>query len=169
MLARPEAFVHRAIMFIMFVAGCAAAPEEAPVNVDALRAEAVATLDDFHAAASAADGARYFAHFASDGVFLGTDASERWTVEQFRAYATPHFDAGEGWTYVATERHVDVDREYAWFDELLDNAKYGVARGTGVLRREGGAWKVVQYHLTFPIPNDLADDLTRRIRERGAR
>lgn len=164
--------MRRALMFIIITAaGCAAGPQEPPVNVDALRAEAAATLDDLHDAASKADGARYFGHFAADGVFLGTDATERWTVDAFRAYAKPHFDQGQGWTYVATERHVDVDAagRYAWFDELLDNAKYGVSRGTGVLRREGGAWRVVQYHLTFPMPNALADELTRRIREHGGR
>ena len=42
--------------------------------------EAIAmVLDDWHAAAAAADEDRYFAHFAPDAIFLGTDASERWT------------------------------------------------------------------------------------------
>lgn len=133
---------------------------------DALVADARATLDDFHAAAAAADGERYFGHFARDGVFLGTDATERWTVDQFRAYAKPHFDKGKGWTYRATERHVDVDASgaFAWFDELLENAKLGACRGTGVLRREGSAWKVVQYDLTIPIPNALAEDVAEQIR-----
>jgi ketosteroid isomerase-like protein len=154
------------LVFVM-TSGCAASPEEAPaVNRDALGAEARATLDDFHAAAAAADGARYFGHFAADGVFLGTDATERWTVDAFRAYAKPHFDAGKGWTYTCTERHVDVDPAgaYAWFDELLANAKLGPCRGSGVLRREGGAWKVVQYNLTIPIPNDLAEDVAAQIK-----
>src|SRR5271168_3840018 len=79
--------------------GCSATPKESPVDRDALVALARATLDDFHAAAAAADEARYFGHFAADGVFLGTDATERWTVDAFRAYAKPHFDAGRGWAY----------------------------------------------------------------------
>jgi hypothetical protein len=159
-----------AVLALAFAAGCATTPREDRVNRDGLIAEARATLDDFHAAAAAADGGRYFGHFATDGVFLGTDATERWTVEAFRAYAKPHFDAGKGWTYRATERHVDVDAggAYAWFDEALDNAKLGACRGSGVLRREGGKWMVVQYNLTIPIPNDLALDVAAQIRRHGA-
>jgi ketosteroid isomerase-like protein len=147
--------------------GCASSHKEVSVDRNALAAEARATLDDFHAAAAAADGPRYFGHFAADGVFLGTDATERWTKEEFQAYAKPHFDAGKGWTYHATERHVDVDRggAYAWFDELLANEKLGPCRGSGVLRREGGVWKIVQYNLTIPIPNDLALDVAEQIRK----
>jgi len=80
-------------------------------------------LDTLHDAASKADGARYFGLFADDAVFLGTDATERWTIEAFKAFAKPHFDKGSGWTYTKKERHVDVDagHGYAWFDELLDN------------------------------------------------
>ena len=42
-------------------------------------------LDDFHDAASKADEERYFALFLPDGVFLGTDAAERWTREVERS------------------------------------------------------------------------------------
>ncbi len=126
-----------------------------------------AVLDDFHAAAAAADEKRYFGHFATDGVFLGTDDTERWTKEQFRAYAKPHFDKGKGWTYTVVERHVGVDEEgrYAWFDERLANEKLGPCRGSGVLRREGAAWKVVQYNLTIPVPNDLAYEFAERVKK----
>lgn len=130
-----------------------------------------ALLDDFHDAAAKADFARYFGHFHEDGVFLGTDATERWSVASFKSYAKPHFDAGTGWSYTPTQRHVDLsdDARFAWFDELLDNAKYGVARGTGALVRTDAGWRIVQYNLTFPIPNDLAPELTARIRGVEAR
>lgn len=128
-----------------------------------------ATLDRLHAAASLADGAAYFALFAPDAVFLGTDATERWTVEQFRAYAEPFFARGQGWTYVPTERHVFVNPagDTAWFDERLANEKYGEVRGTGVLVRAGQRWLVAQYNLAFPVPNALAPDLVERIRAQG--
>ncbi len=153
------------------IVGCAGAPEEEPMaDRPALVREAGATLDALHAAAAAADEARYFGLFAHDGVFLGTDATERWTVEAFRAYARPHFDAGRGWTYTVVERHLDLDPAagYAWFDERLDNARLGACRGSGVLRREGAAWKVVQYDLTIPIPNALAVDVAEQIRRHEA-
>lgn len=127
------------------------------------------TLDTLHAAAAAADGERYFGLFAPDAVFIGTDATERWTVEQFRGYALPLFARGTGWVYRPRERHITLTSLpcacIAWFDELLDSENYGTSRGTGVLvRDEGAAWKIAQYALTFTMPNDLAAELTGRIR-----
>jgi uncharacterized protein (TIGR02246 family) len=124
------------------------------------------TLDDFHAAASRADGKRYFSLFARDAVFLGTDATERWSVDDFKEYAEPFFSRGQGWTYVPTERHIRVRRNgrVAWFDERLHNEKYGEVRGSGVLVREDGRWRIAQYNLAFPVPNDLTEGLVERIR-----
>ncbi len=123
-----------------------------------------AELDDFHAAAAAADGVRYFAHFTEDGVFLGTDATERWTVPQFKAYCEPYFSKGKGWTYVPKERHVAIRGDLAWFDEALDNAKYGGCRGSGVLQLVDGRWKIAQYNLTLTVPNDVASKVVDVIR-----
>jgi ketosteroid isomerase-like protein len=163
-----RALASAVLALLGLVTGCTSNPRESSVDQEKLAAEVRATLDDFHAAAAAADGPRYFAHFAPDGVFLGTDATERWTVDAFKAYAKPHFDAGHGWTYHATERHVGVDAQgaYAWFDEALENAKLGPCRGSGVLRHEPSGWKIVQYNLTIPIPNDLALDVAAQIRQK---
>lgn len=149
------------LLVLVLAAGVVSAEEADEV------AKIEAVLDDFHAAASAADEERYFSHFAVSGVFFGTDASERWTRDQFRAYAHPHFSQGKGWTYHPRDRHValSADGASAWFDELLDNDKYGECRGTGVLQRYGGEWKIERYHLTIPMPNELAQDLVARIRE----
>jgi hypothetical protein len=129
--------------------------------------EIEATLNRFHSAAAHADGAAYFALFAPEGVFIGTDARERWTVDQFRAYALPYFAKGHGWTYVPKIRHVQLSPGggIAWFDEILANEKYGVCRGSGVLRKARGAWLICQYHLTIPIPNELAGNVVKLIRE----
>jgi hypothetical protein len=125
-------------------------------------------LDAFHAAAARADGPAYFGLFAREGVFIGTDVSERWTVEQFKAYAAPSFARGRGWTYTPRVRHIAVTADpcrcTAWFDEVLDSASYGTSRGTGVLVKEGQDWKVAQYALTFPIPNDLGKGFTDQIK-----
>lgn len=122
-------------------------------------------LTDFHTAASKADGKTYFDLFAPGGVFIGTDATERWTVEEFRKYAEPHFSKGKGWTYVSKARHISISGNFAWFDEILENANYGTCRGTGVLQKVKSKWKVSQYHLTIPIPNSLADTVVKLIRE----
>lgn len=127
-------------------------------------------LDDFHDAAAKADGTRYFGHFADDAVFLGTDATERWTLPEFKAFAKPYFDKGKGWAYSPRDRRVNLtpDGSTAWFDELLDNAKLGECRGSGVLIRVGEAWKVLQYNLSIPIPNPLAERFAKTIAEEKA-
>ncbi len=127
-----------------------------------------ARLDAFHAAASKADGASYFACLAPDAIFIGTDATERWSVAQFRAYCEPYFAQGKGWTYTPSERHVYLSRDRAtvWFDERLSNAKYGELRGSGALRRDGERWLITQYVMSFPVPNDLSAELVKRIGER---
>jgi ketosteroid isomerase-like protein len=125
-----------------------------------------AVLDDFHAAAAVADEERYLGHFTPDGIFLGTDATERWTVPEFRNFVHPYFSTGRGWTYVATERHVVLvaDETLAWFDELLANDKYGILRGTGVLRKIAGEWKIAHYSMTFLVPNEVAGGVMEVIR-----
>ena len=102
--------------------------------------------------------ARYFSHFTDDFVFFGTDASERWPLAQFRAFCEPIFAKGRGWTYSTLERNIFVSPtgETAWFDERLANDKYGDCRGTGVLIKHPGGWKLAQYNLVIPVPNDFA-------------
>lgn len=128
-------------------------------------AAVVAVLDDWHAAAAAADRERYVGHLADETVFMGTDATVRWGREAFVEYLTPHFERGDGWTFEPRERRITVaeDGRTAWFDELLDSATYGELRGSGVLIREGEAWKIAQYNLSIPLPNELARDIVEQI------
>jgi ketosteroid isomerase-like protein len=150
---------------VLFVGACKSSGASADSSASAERA-IVRVLDDWHRAASAADGARYLGHMAEDAVFLGTDASERWTLPAFRAFCEPYFSKGTGWTYEPRERNLRVEGRLAWFDERLWNDKYGECRGTGVLREDGGTWKIVHYSLTFPVPNELAADVVKLIRGR---
>ena len=132
----------------------------------AARAAVDAVLEALHAAAAAGDGPTYFDLFTADAVFLGTDATERWPMDAFRVFAEPYFDGVEAWTYHPVSRSVAFgpDGAVAWFDELLDNASYGRVRGSGVLLREDGRWRVAQYVLSFTVPNDAAADVVERIR-----
>ena len=127
--------------------------------------KAGAVLDDWHKAAAAADESRYFSHFAPNGIFLGTDATERWTVPEFRAYAKPHFDHKKAWSFQPHDRHIDFssDASVAWFDEELDTPNLGPARGSGVLLRQNGIWKIAQYNLSIPIPNTLASEVVKLV------
>ena len=124
-------------------------------------ADVAAVLDRLNAASTAADGEAYFALFAPDARFIGTDATEHWTLPEFRAFAEPYFSRGRGWSYPATERTITIApidcRCIAWFEEKLINASYGVTRGSGVLRLTDDGWKIEQYVLSFAVPNDRAD------------
>ena len=128
-------------------------------------------LSTLHQAAADADGEVYFGLFADDAVFMGTDASERWSVAEFRTFAEPYFSTGRGWTYVNRERNITLstDGTTAWFDEMLWNDSYGTCRGTGVLVLSGGGWRIAQYNLTIPIPNDLAGGIAEKIKEYESR
>ena len=123
-------------------------------------------LDDFHDAAAKADFQRYFSHWTSESVFLGTDATERWVGDEFKDFARPHFDKGKGWTYRARDRKVTSapGGQYSYFDELLTNDKLGTCRGSGVLRLVDGEWKILQYNLSIPIPNEKAAEVAALIR-----
>ncbi len=156
------------VAWLSIASGCATTPpalpgSDGPPSVGArdehAESDIAQGLDDFHDAAAKADEERYFSHFAREAIFLGTDATERWDVDAFRAYAHPHFAKGKAWSFRASARHVVVapSGAVAWFDEELDTANLGQARGSGVLVRDAGskrAWKIAQYNLTITVPND---------------
>jgi len=129
------------------------------IDKPALKAQINDLLDGFHHAAATAEGTDYFERFAANGIFMGTDATERWTVEEFKAYAQPIFDEGRGWTYRSLERHITLDAtgKIGWFDEILDNDALGRCRGTGVVTRQESGWKLNHYSLTLLIPNSIVD------------
>lgn len=116
---------------------------------------AATALDDFHGAAARADAAALLARFEPDGVFLGTDATERWQGEAFHRFLAQRFSGGRGWTMRPVRRAVSEDGALAWFDEDLQHERLGRLRGSGVLRRAAdGRWRVAQYNLALPVPNE---------------
>ena len=123
------------------------------------------TLDAWHAAAARADEEAYFAFLTPDAVFLGTDPAERWTRDEFRKWAHPRFATGKAWTMTSTKRWISLsaDGKVAWFDEDLLSQGLGPVRGSGVLVRDGDTWKIAQYNLSVPIPNDRFDEVRRLI------
>ena len=116
-------------------------------------------LDRLHQMASQANFDAYFALYAPDAVFIGTDAGERWTIDEFKAYAEPHFSAGRGWTYHTIERHIMSEGTVRWFDELLWNEKLGPCRGSGVMVKMGNEWLVSHYVLSLAVPNQIAGEV----------
>lgn len=128
---------------------------------EAINAVVNQTIDRFHLAAAQANADEYFNLFADDAIFLGTDGDERWTKDEFKAYVTPHFIKGNGWLYQKIQRNISLveGQKIAFFDELLLNNNYGKCRGTGVLIKIDNEWKILQYNLSIPVPNELSNDI----------
>lgn len=115
-------------------------------------------LDGFNVAAAKADFAAYFNYFADESTFIGTDATEIWAKKDFMAWAKPHFDKKKTWNFTSIKRNIYFtnDGKLAWFDELLDT-QMKICRGSGVLEKINGQWKVKQYVLSVTVPNEIVD------------
>ena len=116
-------------------------------------------LNGLHQDAHEGNYETYFERYTSDAVFLGTDKTERWTIQEFKEYAKPAFADGHGWTYEVVERNWEGSGDTRRFDEILFNEKYGHCRGTGVVELINGEWKIAHYSLTLLIPNDIAAEV----------
>ncbi len=127
---------------------------------DTEKAKITTVLDDLNKFASEANFEKYFALYAEESTFIGTDATEIWNKKEFMAYAKPHFDKGKAWSFKSLKRNIyfSNDGKYAWFDELLDT-QMKICRGSGVLEKIKGIWKIKQYVLSMTIPNDVTNEV----------
>ena len=149
------------VLGVLLFVGCMSKQEQAPS-----KSKVHTVLDNWHKAAAEADFDRYFNYFASDSaIFMGTDATERWTISEFKPWSKPYFDRGEAWSFVPVQRHIYFSKagRTAWFDESLDTPNLGPARGTGVLIKKDTTWKITHYNLSIPIPNAIADTVVEQV------
>ena len=118
------------------------------------------TLDSWHKAAANVEFDNYFSYMTSNGVFIGTDATENWQLDAFKAFSKPYFDKGKAWDFKCLQRNIYFDKSQntAWFDELLDT-QMKICRGSGVLIKEGKNWKIAHYVLSMTVPNDNLDEV----------
>jgi len=147
-------------MIKLFLTGTALLISGFSFAQEALKNELDKVLDSWHHAAGRADFDTYFGHMTDDAVFIGTDATEYWAGEEFRRFARPYFDRGKAWDFTPLERHIYINEgeRIAWFDELLDT-QMEICRGSGVLKEEGGNWKVAHYVLSIAVPNENVTEL----------
>ncbi len=121
-----------------------------------------AFLDQWHRDAATGQFENYFAAFESDAsIFMGTDATERWTIAEFKPWAKPYFEDGMAWDFTPFNRHLFYAEKgnMLWFDEELETPNLGVCRGTGVMEWKNGRWRIHHYNLAIAIPNDLLPTL----------
>jgi len=117
-------------------------------------------VDAWHLNAAEANFDAYFDAMSSSSIFVGTDAAEVWSVEQFNKFSKPYFEKGKAWSFTNVERNVYVnsDGKIAWFDELLATWM-GVCRGSGVLKKDNDVWKIEHYVLSVTVPNDNIEEV----------
>lgn len=116
-------------------------------------------LDNWHKASATADEDAFFGAMTEDGIYLGTDASERWLRDELRKWAKFAFEREVAWAFTSSKRQIyfSDNQKTAWFEEMLDT-QMGVCRGSGVLTKIGGEWKIRHYDLSIMVPNDLVKD-----------
>ena len=129
------------------------------INAEEQLASIDELLDGLHQDAHQGNFQTYFARYTENAVFLGTDKTERWTIEEFKAYARPAFADGHGWTYKVIDRNWEGKGDTRWFDEILFNEKLGHCRGTGVVQLINDEWKIAHYALTMLVPNAIAAEV----------
>lgn len=131
-------------------------------NISADEAAINAVLDDFHDAAANADVERYLGNMTDDAVFIGTDEHERWPMHSdFIDYVNDRFAAG-GWSYYSVNKEISFSRDgnVAWFDETsISNNSGAHLRGSGVVEKINGKWKISHYVLSVLVYNELWEDV----------
>ncbi len=110
-------------------------------------------INNWHQAASNANFSEYFNSMSNDFIFLGTAPNERWNKTEFSSFSKPYFDKGKAWDFKPSNRKWTIKKNIAWFDEDLDTWMKG-CRGSGILEKQKGEWKLVYYNLTVFIENE---------------
>jgi len=122
--------------------------EDIKINIETL-------MNNWHKDAAETNYNQYFELMDSNSYFIGTDATEHWTKQQFEDFCKPYFDKGRAWDFKTIERNIYVSKaaDVVWFDELLDTWM-GICRGSGVLAKSNNTWKLQHYVLSIAIPNE---------------
>jgi hypothetical protein len=140
-------------------------------NADpALVKQVNAFVDGWHDDAAHARMA-YFDKMAPDGVYIGTDRSELWQRDAFKAWARKYFEGKKSaWSFKATRRNVYTsgDGKLIWFDELLDTPNMGHCMASGVIRRTDKGFEILHYQLSMAVPNEVAKQVTGLIQKAEA-
>lgn len=156
-------FIARILFGVVFIVGWILSSN---ANETSSQKAVGIVLDDFHKAAAQANFKIYFDLLHAQAIFLGTDSSERWTKQQFAIFVEPYFTKGIGWEYIPIKRHISTTpkKDIVFFDELLESKKYGRCRGSGLLINTEQGWKILQYNLSYPIPNELSLTVSKMIK-----
>ncbi|WP_027378445.1 nuclear transport factor 2 family protein [Chryseobacterium daeguense] len=150
--------MKKTIFLIFLLLAASYTTISAQSKFDKEKTEIATMLDGFNVAAAKSDFNTYFNYFADESTFIGTDATEVWDKKAFMVWAKPYFDKKKTWNFTSLKRNIyfSKDGKLAWFDELLDT-QMKICRGSGVVEKIKGEWKVKQYVLSVTVPNDVVD------------
>ena len=131
--------------------GCQTADNE-------LVGEVTSFINDWHKAAAEANADAFFGGMTKDGIYIGTEAGERWLRDELREWSKKYFERETAWDFKPSKREIyfSENEDYAWFEERLDTGM-GECHGSGVLKLTQDGWKVKHYHLSVTVPNDKLD------------
>ena len=144
----PNQFRLLGFLFILMISSCN--------TIEPPKEKEVAEfITNWHKAAADANINSYFGMMSEDAIYIGTDASERWTKKEFFQFCEPYFSKGKAWDFKPYNRQIyfSKDGKTIWFDELLENWM-GVCRGSGVIRNENNTLLITHYHLSVTIKNE---------------
>ena len=144
----PNQFRLLGFLFILMISSCN--------TIEPPKEKEVAEfITNWHKAAADANINSYFGMMSEDAIYIGTDASERWTKKEFFQFCEPYFSKGKAWDFKPYNRQIyfSKDGKTIWFDELLETWM-GVCRGSGVIRNENSTLLITHYHLSVTIKNE---------------
>ena len=144
-------FKTQLFLLILITSSCTSL-NKPETNVSVKELDAI--IDKWHLAASNANYDGYFGRMADDAIYIGTDASERWTKKEFSTFAKPYFDKGKAWDFKAIKRNWRTEAlNIIWFDETLETWM-GTCRSTGILMKYNNEWLIQHYQLSVTVPNE---------------
>jgi hypothetical protein len=111
-------------------------------------------LNKWHNDVAKYDYDSYFDFMSEGFIYLGTDPGERWTKASFSEYCKPYFERKSTWDFKTNWRnwYFSDDQSIAWFEESLET-QMEECRGSGVLKKVNGEWKIAHYNLSVVIEN----------------
>jgi len=142
--------------------GCLEIPPNALISRENLTYDTLSIntfLNNWHQAAAKADELVFFDSMDENGIYIGTDATECWSRQEFYDWALKYFDRETAWDFTPVSMNIyfSKDGKTVWFNELLDTWM-GVCRGSGTLHLSTSGWKIDQYHLSVTVPNEKIKD-----------
>jgi hypothetical protein len=157
------------ILACWLLLGIFSAQAQAQDTDAALKQQVNAFVDEWHDDAAHARLA-YFDKMAKDGVYIGTDRTELWHRDDFKAWAKKYFERKPAWSFKATRRNVyfSPDKSIIWFDELLDTPNMGPCMASGVIHKTAHGFEIMHYQLSMAVPNEVAGQVTKLIRDSAA-